>query len=78
VVVSTTAALIAGRRGANAVTPEDFEAAIERVVAGLQKKTQVLSPEEKRVRPRFALVCCGGCSDNSSLDRENHLFFFFT
>jgi len=52
-IVATTAALIAGRRGANAVTPEDFEAAIERVVAGLQKKTQVLSPEEKRVRPRF-------------------------
>ena len=52
-IVATTAALIAGRRGANAVTPEDFEAAIERVVAGLQKKTQVLSPEEKRVRPRL-------------------------
>ena len=46
----STAALIAGRRNAAAVGIEHFEAAIERVVAGLEKKTQVLSPEEKRVR----------------------------
>jgi cell division protease FtsH len=42
------AAIIATRRNATAVTADDFTAAIERVVAGLEKKSRVLSPEERR------------------------------
>lgn len=41
------AAIIATRRRADAVTLEDFEQAIERIVAGLEKKTRVLSDNER-------------------------------
>lgn len=41
------AALIAARRQAAHVTLKHFEQAIERVIAGLEKKSRVLSPEEK-------------------------------
>lgn len=43
------AALIAARTTARSVTAKHFEAAIERVIAGLEKKTKVLSVEEKRI-----------------------------
>ncbi|KAK9764171.1 AAA ATPase afg3, partial [Basidiobolus ranarum] len=46
--VCNEAALIAARRLKSEVTEEDFEAAIERVIAGLEKKSRVLSPEEKK------------------------------
>ena len=39
------AALLAARRSAQSVTMQDFEAAIERVVAGLEKKTRVMNDE---------------------------------
>ena len=42
------AALLATRRGADAVTLDDFTAAIERIVAGLEKKSRVLNPHERR------------------------------
>ncbi|MCP1375273.1 ATP-dependent zinc metalloprotease FtsH [Dyella lutea] len=42
------ATLLATRRGAGAVEPADLTGAIERVVAGLEKKTRVLSPRERR------------------------------
>ncbi len=42
------AALLAARRGAEAVGIKDFEAAMERVVAGLEKKSRVMNPEERR------------------------------
>ncbi len=42
------AALLATRRGADAVTLDDFTAAIERIVAGLEKKSRVLNPRERR------------------------------
>ncbi len=42
------AALIAARLDKKAVQLVDFEAAIERVIGGLEKKSKVLSPEEKR------------------------------
>jgi len=42
------AALLAARRGAEAVAGLDLLAAFERVVAGLEKKNRVLTPEEKR------------------------------
>jgi cell division protease FtsH len=43
------AALVATRRGAEDVTLTDFTAAIERIVAGLEKRTRILSPQERRV-----------------------------
>ncbi|HEY0221390.1 MAG TPA: ATP-dependent zinc metalloprotease FtsH, partial [Lactovum miscens] len=43
------AALIAARRGAATVEVKHFEQAIERVIAGLEKKSKLLSPDEKRV-----------------------------
>ncbi len=42
------AALLATRRGASAVQQVDLDEAIERMVAGLEKKTRVLSMEERR------------------------------
>lgn len=42
-------ALIAARSQANSVTLMHFEQAIERVTAGLEKKSRVLSPEEKNI-----------------------------
>src|SRR3989442_1739699 len=43
------AALLATRRGADAVTLEDFNQAIERMVAGLEKRNRVLNETERRV-----------------------------
>jgi cell division protease FtsH len=42
------AAIVATRRNADAVNLEDFTVAIERIVAGLEKKSRVLSAEERR------------------------------
>ncbi len=42
------AALLAARKGKEAVEMEDFEEAIDRVIAGLAKKNRYLSPEEKK------------------------------
>ncbi|KAL4906629.1 hypothetical protein BDW74DRAFT_150845 [Aspergillus multicolor] len=42
------AALVAARENAETVTMSHFERAIERVIGGLEKKSLVLSPEEKR------------------------------
>jgi cell division protease FtsH len=41
------AAIVATRRKADAVTLADFTAAIERIVAGLEKKSRVLNPAER-------------------------------
>src|SRR5258707_4616262 len=46
------AAIVATRRSAEAVTLADFTAAIERIVAGLEKKNRRLGPEERHPRPR--------------------------
>lgn len=43
------AAIVATRRGADAVTLEDFTAAIERIVAGLEKKNRLLNPRERTI-----------------------------
>jgi AFG3 family protein len=45
--VCNEAALIAARHLKDDVEEKDFEDAIERVIAGLEKKSRVLSPEEK-------------------------------
>ncbi len=42
------AALLATRRGALAVAMDDFNNAIERIVAGLEKRNRLLNPEERR------------------------------
>jgi len=46
--VCNEAALIAARFGCTSVEEKHFEQAIERVIGGLEKKTKVLSPEEKK------------------------------
>ncbi len=43
------AALVATRRKAEAVTLDDFTQAIERIVAGLEKKNRLLNPMERKV-----------------------------
>lgn len=47
--VCNEAALIAARHSALEVVFSHFEQAIERVVAGLEKKTMVIQPDEKKV-----------------------------
>lgn len=43
------AALLATRKGRSAVTLDDFTAAIERIVAGLEKKNRLINPMERQV-----------------------------
>ncbi len=42
------AALIATRRGAEAVEQRDFTEALERIIAGVERRSRVLNPAEKR------------------------------
>ena len=46
--ITNEAAIMAVRVGHNQVEMEDFEAAIDRILAGPEKKNRVLNPEEKR------------------------------
>jgi cell division protease FtsH len=43
------AALLATRRGADAVTMGDFNSAVERIVAGLEKRNRLLNPREREI-----------------------------
>lgn len=43
------AALLTARKGKNAVTMEEFEESIDRVVAGLEKKKKVMSVKEREI-----------------------------
>ncbi len=45
--VMNEAALLAARRGAMDVSMQDFEAAIERIVAGLEKRTRIMNEQER-------------------------------
>ncbi|ARA91780.1 AAA family ATPase [Rhodothermaceae bacterium RA] len=47
--VCNEAALLAARRDKEAINMEDFEAAIDRVIAGLEKKNKLISPEEREI-----------------------------
>jgi cell division protease FtsH len=47
--ICNEAALIAARKKADAVGKMDFLDAIDRIVAGLEKKSKIISPEEKRI-----------------------------
>lgn len=42
------AAIFATRRGGETVTMEDFTAAVERLVAGLERRSRILKPEERK------------------------------
>jgi cell division protease FtsH len=43
------AALVATRRGANQISMNDFNVAIERIIAGLEKKNRILNPREREI-----------------------------
>jgi cell division protease FtsH len=43
------AALLATRRGAGRISLDDFTAAMERIVAGLEKKNRILNPRERTI-----------------------------
>jgi len=43
------AALLAARRGKSAVEMSDFEEAIDRVIAGLEKRNRMMNPKEKEI-----------------------------
>jgi cell division protease FtsH len=43
------AALVATRRGAAEISLEDFNVAIERIIAGLEKKNRLLNPREREI-----------------------------
>lgn len=47
--VCNEAALIAARKDKKEVDMLDFQDAIDRVIGGLEKKTKIISPEEKRI-----------------------------
>ena len=47
--VANEAALIAARHGKEEIHMSDFQAAIDRVIGGLEKKSKIISPEEKKI-----------------------------
>jgi cell division protease FtsH len=47
--LANEAALLATRRGADSVTLDDFNQAIERIIAGLEKRNRLLNPHEREV-----------------------------
>ncbi|HEU4609646.1 MAG TPA: ATP-dependent zinc metalloprotease FtsH, partial [Chitinophagaceae bacterium] len=47
--VCNEAALIAARKGKQSVEMEDFQDAVDRVIGGLEKKSKIILPDEKRI-----------------------------
>jgi cell division protease FtsH len=47
--VANEAALIAARQGKDKIDMTDFQAAVDRVIGGLEKKSKIISPEEKKI-----------------------------
>ena len=47
--VCNEAALLAAREGKDSINMSDFERSIDRVIAGLEKKNKIISPEEKKI-----------------------------
>ena len=47
--LTNEAALLATRRSADAVSLDDFTRAVERIVAGLEKKNRLLNPNERKI-----------------------------
>ena len=47
--LANEAAVLATRRGAAAIAESDFTGAVERIIAGLEKKSRILIPRERRI-----------------------------
>ena len=47
--LANEAAVLATRRGAEAIAESDFTGAVERIIAGLEKKSRILIPRERRI-----------------------------
>ncbi|MEM6265285.1 MAG: ATP-dependent zinc metalloprotease FtsH [Bacteroidota bacterium] len=47
--VCNEAALIAARKDKDAIDMSDFQDAVDRVIGGLEKKSKIISPDEKRI-----------------------------
>jgi len=47
--LANEAAVLATRRGAQSIAEADFTAAVERIIAGLEKKSRILIPRERRI-----------------------------
>jgi len=47
--VCNEAALIAARKNKEAVSMDDFQDAVDRVIGGLEKKNKIISPDEKKI-----------------------------
>src|SRR3954454_6675516 len=47
--LANEAAVLATRRGAESIAMDDFTGAVERIVAGLEKKSRILIPRERRI-----------------------------
>jgi len=47
--VCNEAALIAARKNKKAIDMSDFQDAVDRVIGGLEKKSKIISPEEKKI-----------------------------
>jgi len=47
--VCNEAALLAARKEKSVIEMEDFEQSIDRVIAGLEKKNKIISPEERKI-----------------------------
>ncbi|GAB2671183.1 ATP-dependent zinc metalloprotease FtsH [Flavihumibacter cheonanensis] len=47
--ICNEAALIAARKGKEAVDMGDFQDAVDRVIGGLEKKNKIISPDEKKI-----------------------------
>lgn len=89
--VCNEAALIAARFLAEEVKLDHFEQAIERVIGGMEKKTMVIQPEEKKVIAyheaghavvgwflRYAdpLMKVCTCISNTSLTTHVHVIYY--
>src|SRR5690606_21451874 len=48
-ILVSEATLLATRRKADAVTMDDFNNAVERIVAGLEKRNRLLNPKEREI-----------------------------
>ena len=47
--LANEAAVLATRRGAQSIAMDDFTRAVERIIAGLEKKSRILIPRERRI-----------------------------
>ena len=75
------AAIVATRRGAESITNADFTAAFERIVAGTERKTRLMNPDERTVVSRYrAPVARDAVTDDKALQMHGipHAVFSYT